>query len=321
MATYITEATFNKYCRDVTRFLNQNRQLVGWVVHAGSVYKSQQTGDVQNLFQDGADLGSAEANLGAVTANEDWFYDSTLNVTYVFNDAADPDSLVMEAGEGHATFVADIFARASLLIDRELDKSVVTQVPLDRSGNYDELLLQITCYKVAELITSVAAPDLHEFYKNELTNIDGTGFVDRIIAGTLLFDFQNDATDSRGKIRKVAVAGGMELIALRGRAVGVKHDFIQLKIITGGAHGTATYTVKIKDSDGVPKNLAVRTAESLRVDFNPLAYGIEFKMLGDDGDTATTDDEWEIEVKGVQEALDNPTVKSHFAGRGGHFIH
>ena len=44
-------------------------RVFGWVVHSSNLYRADNTGLVTQLFADGQDLGSAQANSGAVSSN------------------------------------------------------------------------------------------------------------------------------------------------------------------------------------------------------------------------------------------------------------
>ena len=61
--------------------------LYNWVVHSGSLYRADNSGLITQLFANGQDLGSAQANSGAVTSNGQWFYEASLDAIYYYNSA------------------------------------------------------------------------------------------------------------------------------------------------------------------------------------------------------------------------------------------
>ena len=308
MPTYLTEAQFNKYCGPVTRYLNENRPLRAWATHAVSVYKTGQTGLVTVLYENGNDLGAPESALVDVTENGEWFYDSNIDTTYLFNDANSPNIDDFQAGEDHTTYVADLFLRASLLIDRELDATHITPIATDKSGNYEELIIQVTAYKVAILITAGKSEEFNLFYSEQLTNEADTGLLDRLRKGELKFAYEIDQTSSLGEITETTLVGTMRLVELRGRASGVTYDKTLVKITLGGAIGTATYSVWVADGDNnTLQTLLVVEDEVINGQFQPLAYGVQIRF---DGVSATADDAWDVVVRGQAEETSNATIKS-----------
>ena len=312
---YITEAQFLDYCSPVARYMNENRPLRGWETHAGSVYKTGQTGVVAVLYQNGNDLGDPEANLAAVTANGDWFYDSSINTVYLFNDANSPNVDDMQVGEDHTTYVADLFERATLLINQDLDATHITPIATDVDGNYEELIKQLTAYKAAVLITLIAAPDLRLIYETLLMNETDDGLLDRIIKGELKFKYEIDSTSSLGEITENTLSGTMRLVELRGRASGVTYDKALVKITLGGAIGTATYSVWVADdSNDTLQTLLQVEDEIINGLFQELAYGVQIRF---DGVSATLNDNWDVIVRGQHEQTSNPTIGTIVGGRGG----
>ncbi|KKL46612.1 hypothetical protein LCGC14_2343850 [marine sediment metagenome] len=147
-------------------------------------------------------------------------------------------------------------------------------------------------------------------------NIDETGLLDQILAGKVKFEFEIDADSSRGSISEVSVSGGIKLIETRGVASGVSWDAIKVIVILGGAIGTATYSVRTKDSENnTLKTNEILTEEIIDGDFQTLAYGLQLRFRGDSGDTATANDEWEIEVRGDSENVTNPGFRTMQSAR------
>ena len=83
-------------------------------------------------------------------------------------------------------------------------------------------------------------------------------------------------------------------------------------MITGGAIGTSTYSVWTSGSDklGIHEGSQVVTAKTINGDYQSLAGGLQIRFAGDKTDEATPDDEWEIEVTGKYEAVDNARPKT-----------
>ncbi|KKK58823.1 hypothetical protein LCGC14_3040570, partial [marine sediment metagenome] len=165
---------------------------------------------------------------------------------------------------------------------------------------------------------SAGKPEINLRYQNMLMNVDETGLLDQILAGKVKLSFEIDADSSQGSISKISVSGGLNLIETRGIALGVTWDAIKVIVILGGAIGTATYSVFTKDSiNNTLKTNEVLTEEVIDGDFQTLAYGLQIRFRGDSGDTATANDEWEVEVRGDGEAVTNPGFRTMQASRYG----
>ena len=127
-----------KYCtqRDVKdAFPNINQSddkvvLRNWIeTGTSNLYLARNTGLVTVLFQDGEDLGTPEANSGVVNATGEWYYDSALDTTYVFNSAANPNELLMEGGEDWATLIDRMIVNCSMELSAMLDARFPSPIP------------------------------------------------------------------------------------------------------------------------------------------------------------------------------------------------
>ena len=94
-------------------------------------------------------------------------------------------------------------------------------------------------------------------------------------------------------------------------------DLIKVIITLGGRIGTAKYSVYVKNAEKL-KSEQVVTDQIINGDYQPLAGGLEIRFAGDDmnpdsGSSANasgTADEWEIEVFGLHEDVDNSEGKA-----------
>ena len=102
----------------------------------------------------------------------------------------------------------------------------------------------------------------------------------------------------------------------RGRWSG-SWDLVKVKITTGGVLGTAKYSVWVKSGDKL-KDTQVVTTETVTGDFQKLAGGLQIRFGGStDASEAAINDEWEVEVAGYLEEVDNSSVNSIKMTRGG----
>ena len=139
---------------------------------------------------------------------------------------------------------------------------------------------------------------------------DAQGNIDSLNSGGAALSWQTTGDSSKGVIRDVTyTSGSIRPVDTRGRWSG-SWDLVKVKIITGGALGTATYSVWTKDSDSL-KATQVVTARKISGDYQPLAGTLEIRFSGSaDDSVATANNEWEIEVSGWQEEVDNSVINS-----------
>ena len=131
--------------------------------------------------------------------------------------------------------------------------------------------------------------------------------------GGAALSWQTTGDSSKGVIRDVSyTSGAIRPVDTRGRWSG-SWDLLKVIITTGGVLGTAKYSVYTKDSDKL-KNNQVVTDEVITGDYQPLAGGLQIRFGGSsDSSTANvsgTADEWEIEVSGYAEEVDNSAINS-----------
>ena len=313
--SYITEAEFYDYVPEGRVFLKKsNRPIYDWEVHAGSVHKSFGTGEVVNLFQDGEDLGSAEANLAAVTEAGKWFYDSSIDTTYLYS-AADPNTEEITAGEDHSTYVTRRIQAASRLIDSLIDAKHQTPLPKDRTGAYDEVIKQSTSYQLA----AMESPDEQSaIYTARLFNEDKSGLIDGINGGWIKFQHEIDADSSSGEIKIISVSGGFHP-RFSGSYGGSREDRLKILVSTGGAAGTAKFTVQgYDDVAETPKTEHWLDSLGEIIELYQrffIGNGLYITWEADDGDTATANDEWELWIRGRDLPVDNPGFRTMQSAR------
>ena len=213
------------------------------------------------MFADGEDLGAAEANSGVVNANGEWYYDSALDTAYYFNDAASPADLVMEGGIDNATYFDQMLVNASMELNNLLDRRYPTPIPkytqfdantthVSSSTEYDAIIIKTTCYIcAANLLRTNSKQEEADYYYSLVTNIDGSGIVDRLNKGEYKLSFEVDANDSQGKPRAITKSGSMDIIETGGAYSGQSFDLLRITCTTTGAYGVAIIKVEYYGSD------------------------------------------------------------------------
>jgi len=285
--------------------------IYGWAVDSGSRYKGEDSGLVTLLFADGAELGSAEANKTAVNANGKWYYDSTINTTYYYNDATDPNDMLMEAGEDFTTHITQFRTDASRYLDSKLDPNLPREQLKDKSGNFDYMIIRSSALIATAFLIRATDPT------NEVATAlmeEAQGNIDALNTGGAALSWQTTRDASRGIIRDVSYTdGSVRPVDTRGMWGGT-FDLIRVKIETGGPlDGTATYSVWVKNADklGIQQGNQVVDSEKINGDYQSLAGGLQIRFAGEDKTSvATATNEWEIEVMGAAEHIDASGVKS-----------
>ena len=305
MPTYISSRDLKDVFPNLDEF-DTKKPVYGWVVDSGSRYVAHDSGLVTQLFVDGKDLGSAQSAKTDVDANDEWFYDSAADAVYYYNDASSPDDLLMEAGEDFATLKTRVMKDASNYVDSKLDATLPREQFLLKDGTYDYLIRRLTGLVAAFFLvkgknpTSEVADALFEEAQMHIEDLN---------SGRAKLSFQNTGDASKGIVRKISVAGSLNIVDTRGNYRG-SYDRLKVIVTTGGVIGTSKYSVYAKDEDALKNNLVIQT-EVINGDYQELAGGLQIRFQGSaDDSTATQNDEWEVEVMGLYEETDNPAIRS-----------
>ena len=281
--------------------------LYGWVVHSSNLYRADNSGLVTQLFANGQDLGSAQANSGEVNANGEWFYESSLDAIYYYNSATNPNDMLMESGDDWATLKTRYISNAEKYLDSRLDGRLPRKQFKDKDGNYDYILVRTTALLACSFLirasqpTSEIADSLFEEAEKNILSLN---------EGSTKLSWQVTGDSSQGVIREVSVSGSLRLVDTRGQYHDI-YDRIGVKITTAGALGTAKYSVWLKDGDNLGAERMNNSESADYVDtingqYQTLASGVTIRFAGDTADTATINDKWELEFFGKNEsALDS----------------
>ena len=280
--------------------------LYGWVVHSSNLYRADNSGLVTQLFANGQDLGSAQANSGVVDSNGEWFYESSLDAVYYYNSTTNPNDMLMESGDDWATLKTRYISNAEKYLDSRLDGRLPRKQFKDKDGNYDYMIVRTTALLACSFLirandpTSEIANALFEEADRNIASLND---------GSTKLSWQVSGDSSKGVIRQVSVSGSINLVDTRGHYYDI-YDRVGVKITTAGAMGTAKYSVWHKDADnlGAERMNNGDTAdyvETINGQYQPLANDVYIRFAGDTADTATLNDKWEIEFFGKHESVDD----------------
>jgi len=305
MPTYITSRDLKDAFPNLDEF-DTKKPIYSWVVDSGTRYVSHDSGLVTVLFVDGKDLGAAQSSLSDVNANDEWFYDSATDAVYYYNSSSNPDDLLMEAGEDFATLKTRVMKDASDYVDSKLDSNLPREQFLLKDGTYDYLIRRLTSLVAAFFLvkgkdpTSEVAEALFE---------EATMHIEDLNAGRAKLSYMNTGDASKGIVRKISVSGSLNIVDTRGNYYG-SYDRLKVIVTTGGAIGTAKYSVYAKNTEGLKNDLVLQD-KIINGDYQDLGAGLQIRFQGSsDSSTATQNDEWEVEVTGIYEEVENASMRS-----------
>ena len=310
--TYCTHRQLKDVFPQVDSFDNK-RALYGWKEVTTNKYAAHNSGLTTQLFADGEDLGAAQSAHTDLNVEGEWFYNSAEDITYYYS-ASDPNDKLMESGEEFSALITRITANASRYLDAKLAPNLPREQLKDKEGNYDYIIVRTTA-----LIAAVFLIRSHDPTSEVATALmeDAMGNIDALNKGGAALSWQTTGDSSKGIIRDVTYTSTkIRPVDTRGRWSGT-WDLLKVKVITGGVLGTATYSVWGKDGNGL-KTTKIVDEEKITGDYQTLAGGLEIRFGGStDSTQAAANDEWEIEVAGWQEEVDNSTINSVKMTRGG----
>jgi len=309
--TYCTHRQLKDVFPQVDSFDNK-RALYGWTEVTTNKYAAHNSGLATQLFVDGEDLGAAQSAHTDLNVEGEWFYNSAEDITYYYS-ASNPNDKLVEAGEEFSTLITRITANASRYLDAKLDPNLPREQLKDKEGNYDYIIV-----RTAALISAVFLIRSHD-PTSEVANAlmeDAQSNIDSLNQGSAALSWQTTGDASKGVIRDVTYTSGkIRPVDTRGRWSG-SWDLLKIKVTTGGVLGTAKYSVWAKSGDKL-KDTQVVTTEVITGDFQKLAGGLEIRFAGSaDATEAAINDEWEVEVAGYLEEVDNSAMNSVKMTRG-----
>ena len=303
---YCTHKELKRVFPQIDEF-DQKTQIFGWTTtDTSNQYQANDTGLITQLFFDGIE-GTSVGD--SPNADYEFNYSSTTDSVQVFHSSKNPNDMLVEAGEDFTTMVTQFRTDASRYLDSRLDPNLPREQLKDKSGNFDYMIVRTTALIAASFMiktnnpTSEMATSFMEEAEKNITDMNN---------GNAALSWQNTSDGSKGVIRDVTYTGTVRPVDTRGRWSGT-YDLIKVKIdTTGGAIGTATYSVWVKDGDklGMNEGSQVVTTEIINGDYQTLSGGLQIRFAGTNFDsTAAVNDTWEIEVSGFAEEVDSSSLK------------
>lgn len=292
---------------------DRKRVIEGLVVHSGDVDKKDNSGFVSQLFRDGADLGAAQANLGAVTADGEWFYDSTTDTLYIFNTNA-PDTYLFEAGQDWADLKTRVVAEAAERMRSYINRPIMKRSGTGQQGSelrdYDWIVYYsnaaLACAELMRPVEPEAATELENSIIDNSGDISPPmGLLDRLKRGEYKLWNEPSQATAQGVVTEKSLDATTTgtVIDTLGEAGGISYDEIEVVIVTGGTitpqtpNTTVSYKVLVRDDEGFANSEAV-SETVIDNGFQSLAYGL---LLRFSPGVYVANDTWIIRVSGLPE--------------------
>ena len=297
---------------------DQKKLLTNWAVFTGSRYYTQ-SGFVSQLYMNGNELGSAQGALSDLTENNEWYYDSAADITYVYNSNNSPNEDRMEAGIDWETLKTRVNNEQAERIRSYLQRPILPRKGVGTasasSRDWDWIIIRsnatLTC---SELMRAHNTEMADELEKRIIDTENEQGLLDRLKRSE--YALWNEASFNKVKgIREVSINGSTTSAIVDVRGEPTDTDILKIQIVSGAtlASGTAssvTYSTWGKDSTGI-KIAKIINAETVTGGWNHVGLGMYVRWSAG---VLTTNDEWELEIMG-NEPEENPKVKSIQATR------
>ena len=322
---YAAQSDLEMYYPNASQY-DAKRQILGWTTLSSNKYIADNTGLITQLFMDGADLGAAQSDASSVNSNYKWYYLASDDRVYLYNDASDPNDLIMEAGFDNATYYDQMLVDSSMELNNLLDARYPMPLPKydvydantshsTATTEYDAIIIKMTCYLCASnILRANGETEQADYYYSQITNAERTGMVDRLNAGEFKLAFEVDSTDSQGKVRTIAKAGSMDIVETAGEWGGEKYDVCRITCTTGGAYGTAIVKAETYGSDA----LFGTTTSDIKVTggLQHIVNGLYVRFQGASMNLSGTADSWEVTVTNENRKRTNPMTSGIELTRG-----
>ena len=279
------------------------RRIYNWTGPSTNVYTAYNTGLVTVLMADGVDLGIED---GSLSSDGHWRYVEADDKVEYYNDGgagvagADPNTMIMEAGDDWASITERMRRKASRLVESRLDYRLSREVTKDREGSYPAIIVHATALQTVILLLKSHDPtnEIIAPFQDEYAEI-----IDGLSGGTIVLPTAISGDSSKGVIREVSVdtASDLRPVELRGHYHGSGYELIKVIVdsVDDTIIGTATFSVYAKNSTTLKTDQIV-TSETINGDFQQILGSLAIRWGTDDTATGLVkeDDEYEIELWG-----------------------
>lgn len=274
-----------------------------------NTFEKSHTGHVGIVYEDDAVL-TEQTSIANVESNaSSFYYDSTNDILYVHCSDADPDTHVIKVGSEDwntlKTFMSErAFQQLEGLLDRKYPRPLPFAAVQYNSKNYDadivEAAARLTCINIIRH-TKPDNPIIKTLQDLVWNAVDEIGVIWEYSKGLRTFSFECTADEFNGNIKLISRdSSSTGLIFLVGTGDRSGRKVINIKIVTGGAVGTATWKYSTDNEETWSGEI------STALQYIYLANNLYMKFTG----TFVADDEWEVNIAGDPEMITSSGIRS-----------
>ena len=311
---YASQSDLEMYYPAYSQFDTKHQIFSFKTTDTTNQYQAFNTGLITMLYFDGIE-GTAVSD--SPNADYEFNYSESTDSVQVFHSSTNPNDMVVEAGIDNATYFDGMLVNASMELNNLLDRRYPTPIPKyaqydsntaysssSSSTEYDAIIIKATCYIcVANLLRTNSRQEEADYYHGLVTNVDGSGMVDRLNKGEYKLSFEVDADDSKGKVRTISKSGSMDIIETGGAYKGEAFDMLRITCTTAGAYGTAKIKVEYYGSD---KLYGSETTDiTVTGGLQHIHSGWYCRFQGASMTLSGTADQWEVEVYSETRKISN----------------
>lgn len=287
------------------------RRFEDWesIVAYSNTYRIQQTGYVEQVFDDGDKL-SLQTSVALVNANGGWFYDSALDILYVH--ALDSDDLtsatiVITGGVDWATFLARIRNEASEDFDSFMNVLHPTPlmprlIKIHSSNDYVSAVRDTVATMMVIKIMERLDPENEDItaLRKKVRNpdpIEGEipGVIDDLLNGNRVLQDQISAREVGSfNVNPDSGNGSTSHIWVLGKYTGSEYNIWRLEIDTAGVPGTATW--KLSKDRGANWNIELQVTFNTDNNDRRIHIGSGIYVVFNPDGTFVDGDIWDIEL-------------------------
>lgn len=297
---------------------DQKKLITDWAVHSGSVYYAQ-SGYVSMLYQNGKELGSAESALIDVNANNEWYYDSSADITYLYNDANSPNEDRVESGVDWETLKERVNEEQAERIRSYLNRPILPRKGVGTKSaserEWDWIIIRSNALLTVSELIRPHDQELSEFLEKKVIDPEFEfGLLDRLKKGD--YKLWNETAHNKVKgLREVSIDASTTGAIVDVKGTPLQTDILKIQIQNGdtlesGSSSTVTYSVWGGDSTGIKTSLLVED-ETATGGWDIVGRGV---MIRFSAGVYVANDEWELELMG-SESEENPSIKTIQATR------
>jgi len=319
-ATYCSQGDLQFVLPSIDEYDTKRVLMTNWVASGTSnLYELYNSGYTKILFKDGQDLGAEQGS--EPSSNNQWRYieaDDNLEFFLSSSSASALNSIIFEAGRDFTDLITEVRKRGSDFTRNLLSKPIYPRkgvgVQSSVANDFPEIIVMIAAHLACYFLVNPYNKELADELYGKVSNIDGTGWADKINRGEIDL-YQEDSGDAvKGILREITYGGSSTggIMAVRG-VPSTEWDLIKILITTSGTLtvGSAS-TVKYTSYTGNDTGLKINETQSATImdgSFQPVGHGMEVRFAPG---VYSSNDEWELEVS-APEYLDQSTSAIKYA--------